>query len=148
MRRTVAVVTALVLFAEAVGVVLLNLVLSEVTGNQNMSLAGMDPEAMSDGTLVMGFVSGALLLLCGLTALVAAVRDRAPGRAGRFALIVCAVVHGVLGAAVAALVNWSAFALMMAVLALLVLTLVVYGAGDRGPRPTEPAPEPGAPAAA
>ncbi len=143
MRRGVAIVTALVLFGEAVGIVLINAVLATITENQNMSLAGMDPEAMTTGTWVMGGVSGLLLVLCGMIALLAGVRDRSPGRLGRIVLIGCAVVHGVLGAVTVGLIGWSAFAFMMAVLALLVLTLLAYGPeapadGDRAGE--EPAP--------
>ncbi|MFJ6317645.1 hypothetical protein ACIQJW_16350 [Streptomyces californicus] len=143
MRRGVAIVTALVLFGEAVGIVLINAVLATITENQNMSLAGMDPEAMTTGTWVMGGVSGLLLALCGVIALLAGVRDRSPGRLGRIVLIGCAVVHGVLGAVTVGLIGWSAFAFMMAVLALLVLTLLAYGPetpadGDRAGE--EPAP--------
>ncbi|WP_031083590.1 hypothetical protein [Streptomyces sp. NRRL WC-3549] len=141
MRRTVAVVTAIVLFGEAVGIVLVNAVLATVVGNQRMSLAGVDPDAMSTGTWVLGGLSGVLLVLCGLIPLVAAVRDRAPGRLARIALIGCAVVHGVLGALAVGLVGWAAFAVMMAVLGLLVLTLVSYGS-------REPDSTAGAPAAA
>lgn len=132
-RRPVAVVTGLVLFGEAVGIVLINAVLATVVDNQKMSLAGMDPDAMSTGTWVMGWGSGLLLVLCGLVALVAGIRDRAPGRAGRIALIGCAVVHGVLGALTVGLVGWSAFGFMMAVLALLVLTLLGYGPAGAEP---------------
>ncbi|ARF66350.1 MULTISPECIES: hypothetical protein [Streptomyces] len=143
MRRGVAIVTALVLFGEAVGIVLINAALATITENQNMSLAGMDPEAMTTGTWVMGGVSGLLLVLCGVIALLAGVRDRSPGRLGRIVLIGCAVVHGVLGAVTVGLIGWSAFAFMMAVLALLVLTLLAYGPetpadGDRAGE--EPAP--------
>ncbi|MGW1221835.1 hypothetical protein ACWD6O_05180 [Streptomyces californicus] len=143
MRRGAAIVTALVLFGEAVGIVLINAVLATITENQNMSLAGMDPEAMTTGTWVMGGVSGLLLALCGVIALLAGVRDRSPGRLGRIVLIGCAVVHGVLGAVTVGLIGWSAFAFMMAVLALLVLTLLAYGPeapadGDRAGE--EPAP--------
>ncbi|WP_424571304.1 hypothetical protein [Streptomyces sp. CH-036] len=131
MRRPVAIVTALVLFGEAVGIVLINAVLATVAENQNMSLAGLAPDAMSAGTWAMGGVSGLLLVLCGLTALIAGIRDRAPGRVGRIALIGCAVVHGVLGAVTVGLVGWAAFAFMMVVLALLVLTLLSYGPETR-----------------
>ncbi|MET8880607.1 hypothetical protein [Streptomyces rubiginosohelvolus] len=131
MRRPVAIVTALVLFGEAVGIVLINAVLATVAENQSMSLAGLDPDAMSAGTWVMGGVSGLLLVLCGLTALVAGIRDRAPGRVGRIVLIGCAVVHGVLGAVTVGLVGWAAFAFMMVVLALLVFTLLSYGPETR-----------------
>ncbi|MET8940809.1 hypothetical protein ABZX28_27935 [Streptomyces rubiginosohelvolus] len=131
MRRPVAIVTALVLFGEAVGIVLINAVLATVAENQSMSLAGLDPDAMSAGTWVMGGVSGLLLVLCGLTALITGIRDRAPGRVGRIVLIGCAVVHGVLGAVTVGLVGWAAFAFMMAVLALLVFTLLSYGPETR-----------------
>ncbi|CAD5952987.1 conserved membrane protein of unknown function [Streptomyces sp. KY75] len=132
LRRPVAIVTALVLFGEAVGIFAVNAVLATVTENQNMSLAGMDPKAMTAGTWVMGGVSAALLIGCGLIALLAGVRDRAPGRFGRIALIGCAVVHGVLGAVTVGLVGWAAFAFMMVVLALLVFTLLSYGPEGRG----------------
>ncbi|MET8839560.1 hypothetical protein ABZW67_05625 [Streptomyces rubiginosohelvolus] len=131
MRRPVAIVTALVLFGEAVGIVLINAVLATVAENQSMSLAGLDPDAMSAGTWVMGGVSGLLLVLCGLIVLIAGIRDRAPGRVGRIVLIGCAVVHGVLGAVTVGLVGWAAFAFMMVVLALLVFTLLSYGPGTR-----------------
>ncbi|MFE4382108.1 hypothetical protein [Streptomyces cyaneofuscatus] len=127
LRRPVAIVTALVLFGEAVGIFAVNAVLATVAENQNMSLAGMDPKAMSTGTWVMGGVSAALLVGCGLIPLLAGVRDRSPGRFGRIALIGCAVVHGVLGAVTVGLVGWAAFAFMMVVLALLVFTLLAYG---------------------
>ncbi|MBM7437259.1 phosphotransferase system glucose/maltose/N-acetylglucosamine-specific IIC component [Streptomyces sp. HB132] len=118
--------TAIVLFAEAVGIVLVNGVLATVADNQSMSLAGMDPDAMVTGTWVMGGVSGVLLVVCGLIPLLAGIRDRAPGRFGRITLIVCAVVHGVLGALAVGLIGWAAFAFLMVVLALIVLTLVAY----------------------
>lgn len=132
-RRPVAFVAAIVLFVEAVGVVLVNGVLATVVKNQDMSLAGTDPEVVSDGTWVMGGVFGLYLVLCGLLLLVAGVRDRAPGRLARIVLIVCAVVHGVLGALTVGLVGWAAFAVLMVVLGLIVLTLVAYGAPSDEP---------------
>ncbi len=132
LNRAVAIVTAFVLFGEAVGIFAVNAVLATVTENQNMSLAGMDPEVMTAGTWVMGGVSALLLVGCGLIPLLAGVRDRAPGRFGRIALIGCAVVHGVLGGVVVGLVGWGAFAFMMVVLALLVFTLIAYGPEGRG----------------
>ncbi|MFI2778384.1 hypothetical protein [Streptomyces sp. ALB3] len=125
-RRPVAFATAIVLFVEAVGIVIVNGVLATVAGNQSMSLAGMDPDAMVTGTWVMGGVSGVLLACCGVIPLLAGVRDRAPGRFARIALIGCAVVHGVLGALAVGLLGWAAFAFLMAVLALIVLTLVMF----------------------
>lgn len=132
-RRPVAFVAAIVLFVEAVGVVLVNGVLATVVKNQDMSLAGTDPEVVSDGTWVMGGVFGLYLGLCGLLLLLAGVRDRAPGRLARIVLIVCAVVHGVLGALTVGLVGWAAFAVLMVVLGLIVLTLVAYGAPSDEP---------------
>ncbi|MFF8915339.1 hypothetical protein ACF08M_18965 [Streptomyces sp. NPDC015032] len=128
-RRPVAFVAAIVLFVEAVGVVFINGVLATVVKNQDMSLAGLDPAAMSNGTWAMGGVFGLYLLLCGLVLLLTGIRDRVPGRIGRIALIACAVVHGVLGALTVGLVGWGAFAFMMVVLGLIVLTLVAYGPG-------------------
>ncbi|MFE4215332.1 hypothetical protein [Streptomyces sp. NPDC056844] len=144
MRRPVAFVTAIVLFVEAVGIVLVNGVLATVAGNQSMSLAGMDPDAMVTGTWVMGGVSGVLLVLCGLIPLLAGIRDRAPGRLGRIALIACAVVHGVLGALAVGLIGWAAFAFLMVVLALIVLTLVTFDRREPEAVKTGPgaAPEP------
>ncbi|MEU2678845.1 hypothetical protein ABZ638_18380 [Streptomyces sp. NPDC007107] len=144
MRRPVAIVTAIVLFVEAVGIVLVNGVLATVADNQSMSLAGMDPDAMVTGTWVMGGVSGALLVLCGLIPLLAGIRDRAPGRLGRIALIACAVVHGVLGALAVGLIGWAAFAFLMVVLALIVLTLVAFDRREPEEVKTGPgaAPEP------
>lgn len=146
-RRPVAFIAALVLFAEAVGIVLINVVLGTVVKNQDMSLAGTDPGVMSKGTWVLGGVSGLFLVLCGVLLLVAGIRDRAPGRAARIVLIGCAVVHGVLGALTVGLVGWEAFALMMVVLGLIVLTLVAYGpaaekpaAGAEPEQPAAPAP--------
>ncbi|MER5365575.1 hypothetical protein [Streptomyces sp. NPDC002722] len=133
-RRPVAFVAAIVLFVEAVGIVLINGILATVVKNQTMSLAGMDPAVMSNGTWAMGGVFGLYLLLCGLFLLLAGIRDRAPGRFARIVLIVCAVVHAVLGALTVGLVGWAAFASMMVVLGLIVLTLVAYGT-----RPDEPA---------
>ncbi|MFG2592166.1 hypothetical protein [Streptomyces sp. NPDC048438] len=142
-RRPVAFVTAIVLFVEAVGIVIVNGVLATVAGNQSMSLAGMDPDAMVTGTWVMGGVSGVLLALCGLIPLLAAIRDRAPGRVGRITLIACAVVHGVLGALAVGLIGWAAFVFLMVVLGLIVLTLVAFDRREpEAVKPTGAAPEP------
>ncbi|MER5274812.1 hypothetical protein ABT025_03515 [Streptomyces sp. NPDC002809] len=146
-RRPVAFIAALVLFAEAVGIVIINVVLGTVVKNQDMSLAGTDPGVMSKGTWALGGISGLFLVLCGVLLLLAGIRDRAPGRAARTVLISCAVIHGVLGALTVGLVGWSAFAVMMVVLGLVVWTLVAYGPADRRPatavepeQPTAPAP--------
>lgn len=142
-RRPVAFVAAIVLFVEAVGIVLINGILATVVKNQDMSLAGMDPAVMSNGTWATGGAFGLYLLLCGLLLLLAGIRDRAPGRIARIVLIVCAVVHGVLGALTVGLVGWTAFGCLMVVLGLIVLTLVAYGT-----RSDEPADDAGASAPA
>ncbi|WP_329614256.1 hypothetical protein OG244_14470 [Streptomyces brevispora] len=146
-RRPVAFTAAIVLFAEAVGIVIINGVMATFVKNQDMSLAGMDPGVMANGTWAMGGVSGLLLLLCGVLLLLTGIRDRAPGRIARTVLICCAVVHGVLGALTVGLIGWNAFVFMMVVLGLIVLTLVMYGADHEEPaagaadeKPTAPAP--------
>ncbi|MFJ6695871.1 hypothetical protein ACIQM4_07335 [Streptomyces sp. NPDC091272] len=151
-RRPIAAVTAVVLFVEAVGVVFVNYVLGRVVDGQSMSLAGLDPGAMATGAWALGGVAGLFLAVCGVFLLITAVQDRAPARLVRILLIVCAVLHGVLGAAAVGLVSWWAFAWMMVVLGLLVLSLLLYGTRERLPRdtavPAKPAgPPPGPPAA-
>ncbi|MEU7282663.1 hypothetical protein AB0A69_28375 [Streptomyces sp. NPDC045431] len=132
-RRPIALAAGVALLAEAAGVLLVHVALTAVLGGQRMSLAGLDPDAMIAGTWAMGGVLAAFLALCGVLLLVLAVRDRAPGRAVRLLLISCAITHGVLGAVTAALVGWGAFALMMAMLALVVASLVLYGPGAAEP---------------
>jgi hypothetical protein len=126
-RRPVAVVAAIVLLVEAVGIVVINGILATFVDKQDMSLADLDPDAMVTGTWVMGGVFGLYLAACGVVALLAGLRDRAPGRFARILLISCAITHGVLGALTVGLVGWDAFAFMMVVLGLIVLTLVAYG---------------------
>lgn len=129
MRRGVAATAAVVLVAEALGIALIHWILGSVVKDQQMSLAGLDYQAMANGTFVIGGVSAVFLVCCAVVAGRMAIRDRAPGRFGRILLIVGAVVHAVLGALVVGMVGWSAFVLMMAVLALLVGTLLAYGPG-------------------
>ncbi|MER5204676.1 hypothetical protein [Streptomyces sp. NPDC002825] len=126
-RRPIALVTAAVLFLEAPGIVAINAVMAGFVEAQSMSLDGMDPDAMVTGTWALGIASGVALAVCALVALVAGVRDRRPGRFGRGLLIGCAVVHGILGAVAVALLGWPAFAFLVTVLGLVVLTLVAYG---------------------
>lgn len=126
-RRPIALVTAAVLFLEAPGIVVINAIMARFLEVQSMSLDGMDPDAMVAGTWGLGIASGVALLFCGLVALLAGLRDRRPGRLGRGLLIGCAVVHGILGAVAVGLIGWGAFAFLMAVVGLVVLTLVAYG---------------------
>lgn len=127
-RRPVAWAAAVVLVLEALGILFLNWVLSIVVDKQQMSMAGVDPGAMSTGAWVLGAVFALYLVSCAALLARIGLRDRPPGTLGRIALITCAVVHAVLGAFAVGLVGWAAFAVLMAVLALLVLTLTAYGA--------------------
>ncbi len=126
MRRPVAGVVALVLFAEALGIAAVNWFLGVVVDRQDMSLAGLDPHMMSVSSKIGGIVFGLYFALCGLVALLVALRDRAPAGFGRMLLISAAVVHGLLGAFAWGLVGWTAFVLMVAVLGLIVLLLMTY----------------------
>ncbi|MGD6743665.1 hypothetical protein ACOKM3_17680 [Streptomyces sp. BH106] len=136
-RRPVAWVAAIVLFAEAVGIVLLNWFLGLVVDDQDMSLAGLDPRAMSVGAWIAGGLFGLYLVVCGIVLVRTAIVDRAPGTFGRILLISAAVVHGLLGAFSISLVGWFSFVFMMIVLALLVLTLVAYDRHEQGERRAE-----------
>ncbi|MFD5948466.1 hypothetical protein ACFWAZ_19695 [Streptomyces collinus] len=132
-RRPVAWVVAVVLFAEAFGVAALNWFLGVVVDRQDMSLAGLDPHMMSVSSKIGGIAFGLYFALCGLVALLVALRDRPPAGFGRVLLISAAVVHALLGAFTWGLVGWTAFLFMVLVLALIVLLLMTYD------RPAEPA---------
>lgn len=129
-RRPVAVVTAFVLFAEGLGIAGLQWFLGTVVDRQKMSLAGLDPDAMSVSTKAGGVVFGLYFVFCGVIALLVAVRDRPAAGLGKILLISVAVVHGLLGALTVGLVGWGAFAFMMAVLGLVLLTLMTYDRQD------------------
>jgi len=136
-RRPVAWVVAVVLFVEAFGVAALNWFLGIVVDRQDMSLAGLDPDMMSASSKIGGIVFGLYYALCGLVALLVAVRNRPPAGFGRILLISAAVVHGLLGAFVWGLVGWTAFLFMVVVLALIVLLLMTY---DSPAEPTDAVP--------
>ncbi|MFC8423659.1 hypothetical protein ACFUN7_22770 [Streptomyces sp. NPDC057236] len=127
-------VVALVLFAEALGTAALNWFLGVVVDRQDMSLAGLDPDVMSTSSKIGGIVFGLYFALCGLVALLVALRDRAPAGLGRVLLISAAVVHALLGAVTWGLVGPPAFLYMVVVLALVVLLLMTYD-----DRPEQPA---------
>ncbi|MEU9224562.1 hypothetical protein AB0D40_09360 [Streptomyces massasporeus] len=139
-RRPVAWVVAVVLFAEAFGLAALNWFLGVVVDRQDMSLAGLDPHMMSVSSKIGGIVFGLYFALCGFVALLVALRDRPPAGLGRVLLISAAVVHGLLGAFTWGLVGWTAFLFMVLVLALIVLLLMTY---DRPAEPADAAPEGG-----
>lgn len=136
-RRPVAAVAAVVLFAEAGAVAWLNWFLAIVVDRQAMSLAGLDPEVMSTSSKVGGLLFGLYFALCGLAALLVVLRGRPVTGVWRVLLISAAVVHGLLGAFAVGLVGWGAFAFMMVVLGLVLLTLMTYdrqaGPGDGVP---------------
>ncbi|MEG3630613.1 hypothetical protein [Streptomyces poriticola] len=133
-RRPVAWIVAVVLFAEALGVAALNWFLGVVVDRQSMSLAGLDPDVMSVSSKVGGVVFGLYFALCGLVALLVALRGRRPAGLGRVLLTSAAVVHALLGAFVWGLVGWPAFLFMVLVLALVVLLLMTHDAPLEEPR--------------
>ncbi|WP_282084669.1 hypothetical protein [Streptomyces tendae] len=139
-RRPVAWTVAVVLFVEALGVAALNWFLGMVVDRQDMSLAGLDPHMMSLSSKIGGVVFGLYFALCGLVALLVALRDRAPAGLGRILLISAAVVHGLLGAFTWGLVGPAAFIFMIVVLGLIVLLLMTYDAREEpaaGQRPED-----------
>ncbi|WP_405869756.1 hypothetical protein [Streptomyces sp. NBC_00005] len=163
-RRPVAWVVAVVLFVEAFGIAALNWFLGIVVDRQDMSLAGLDSDMMATSSKIGGIVFGLYYALCGLVALLVAIRNRPPAGFGRILLISAAVVHGLLGAFVWGLVGWPAFLFMVIVLALIVLLLMTYdspaepsdappaqapgpegGKGDGGPSPVTSPPAPTTP---
>ncbi|MBE4742008.1 hypothetical protein [Streptomyces caniscabiei] len=125
-RRPVAVTTAIVLFVEGLGIAGVQWLLGTVVDRQKMSLAGLDPEAMSVSTKAGGVLFGLYFVFCGVVALLVALRNRPPAGLGRILLISVAVVHALLGALTVGLVGWGAFAFMMVVLGLVLLTLMTY----------------------
>lgn len=131
MRRGIAAGTAVVLVLEALTIAFVNWILGLAAQHQDMSLAGLGHNTMAAGSWVGGGLLALFLIGCAVLVARIAVRDEMSGRSGRIALIVCAVVHGVVGAVVVGLVGWYAFMLMMAILALLVGTLVMYAPEDR-----------------
>jgi hypothetical protein len=130
-RRPVAWLVAVVLLVEGFLIAALNWFLGVVVDRQDMSLAGLDPDAMSLSSKIGGIVFGAYFVLCALVALLVALRNRAPAGLGRILLIGAAVVHGLLGAFAVGLRGWPAFTYMIVVLALIVLLLMTYDAQER-----------------
>lgn len=140
--------TAVVLVVEAAVLGFVHLVLGRTTANQSMSIAGADPDVMSKATYALGAGMAGFLLACAVFLVMSAVRDRAPGTFARVLLVSAAVTHGVLGALVVGLVGWGAFAVMMLILCLLVLSLTLYAAkgaagADGAGRPTDGPDAPG-----
>jgi hypothetical protein len=143
-RRPVAWIVAIVLLVEGLGVGLLDWLLGTVADRQNMSLAGLDPDAMSTSSKAAGVVFGLYFALCAVAALLVAVRDRSPSGFWRILLIGAAVAHGLLGAFAVGLVGWGAFAFMTVVFGLILLVLMTYDRGQR-PAPADTPPADGGP---
>lgn len=131
MRRGIAAGTAVVLVLEALTIAFVNWILGLAVQHQEMSLAGLEPDAMAAGSWVAGGLFALFLVGCAVLVARIALRDEMVGRFGRIVLIVCAVVHGVVGALVVGLVGWLAFVVMMVILALLVGTLLMYAPEDQ-----------------
>ncbi|MDT0322354.1 hypothetical protein [Streptomyces millisiae] len=147
-RRGVAAVAAVVVFGAAVLLGLLQWILGLVAEKQEMSVGGVSATAISVSAWVGGAVLALFLLLCGVLLARVSVTDRPPRRLARVALVGGAVLHAVLGALAVGLVGWSAFAGLMVVFGLIVLTLTLYPplpagvaaasgpeVGDRNPGP-------------
>ncbi|WP_405805240.1 hypothetical protein [Streptomyces sp. NBC_01187] len=134
-RRAVAAVAALVLTLEAFVLVLINLFLGKVADAQEMSLAGIEPRAMTVSAWIGAVLVGGYVFGCALILARTAVRDRAPHGFFRVVLISCAVVHGLLGAFSIGLVGWTAFVFMMVVLGLIVWSLTWYAEAEEAAAP-------------
>ncbi|MBC9717740.1 hypothetical protein H9Y04_34935 [Streptomyces sp. TRM66268-LWL] len=140
MRRAVAVVAAILLFVEAVGLVIVNAALGKIADAQSMSLDGLDPDVMATSSFVLAGVVFLYLGGCGVVLLVSAFRGRPHGRFARVLLISAAVLHAVLGALTVGMVGWEAFAFMMVMFGLIVLSLMGYEGKPAEPEDTPPAP--------
>ncbi|WP_207931254.1 hypothetical protein [Streptomyces sp. 8K308] len=125
-RRGVAAVAAVVVFGAAAVLGLLQWILGLVADRQEMSVGGVSATTISVSAWVGGAVLAAFLLLCGVLLARVSVTDRPPRRLARVVLVGGAVVHAVFGALAVGLVGWSAFAGLMVVFALIVLTLTLY----------------------
>jgi MFS family permease len=151
MRRGIAATAAVLLVLEAFGLALINWVLGLAVRHQSMSLAGLDPTGMAVGAWVAGGLLALFLIGCGVVLGRAVWHDRPLRRFGRVLLVGCAVLHGVLGAAVVGLVGWPAFGVMMLIFGFVVWSLLLYGDEGRPERPEPPVfpqPKGGAPAPA
>ncbi|MFF4273209.1 hypothetical protein [Streptomyces sp. NPDC001536] len=137
-RRPVAWVVAVVLFVEGLGIAAVQWFMGVVVDRQDMSLAGLDPDVMSLSSKIGGIAFGLYFALCGLVALLVAVRNSPPAGLGRVLLISAAVVHALLGALAWGLLGWPEFVFMVVVLGLIVLLLMTY---DRPQEPVDAKPE-------
>ena len=136
MRRWTAGAAAVLLVLEGLASGLAGLVLGDAVTRQNMSFGGLAPSAMAAGAWVGLGLLAVFLLLVGVLLALTAARDRSMRRPTRILLIVCAVLHAVLAAALLALSGAVAFLVLAVTLTLLVLLLFM-----------PPEPGPGSPTA-
>ncbi|MEV1011328.1 hypothetical protein [Streptomyces sp. NPDC049881] len=124
-RRGVAAGAALGCLGGAVVAGVAHAALAVAADRQEIEVGGVPPgvlvaAAWSGGVLVAG-----ALALTAVPLLRVAVRDRPPGRGWRRVLAAGAGLHAVLGALTLAVVDWTVFAVLMAVFALIVGTLTL-----------------------
>jgi len=132
MRRWTAVATAVLLVVEALVSGLVGYLLGAAVTRQDMSLGGLAPSAMAAGAWAgLGLLAVFLLLAAAVVARTGL--RRSMGRPTRILLIVCAVLHGVLGAMLLALSGVTAFA--VAALTLTLLVLLLFLPDDSAPAP-------------
>ena len=136
MRRWTAGAAAVLLVLEGLASGLAGLVLGDAVTRQNMSFGGLAPGAMALGAWVGLGLLAVFLLLVGVLLALTAARDRSMRHPTRILLIVCAVLHAVLAAALLALSGAVAFLVLAVTLTLLVLLLFM-----------PPEPGPGSPTA-
>ncbi|MFI6939524.1 hypothetical protein ACIBI4_09645 [Streptomyces sp. NPDC050418] len=146
-RRTAAIVAAILLVVEAVGLMIVNVALGKIADAQSMSLAGMDPDVMATSSFVLAGVVLLYLGACAVVILVSAIRRRPHGRIARVLLISAVILHVLLGALAVGLIGWAAFAFMMVMFGLLMFSLMGYEPKPE-PEDTPPTPVNGEPQAA
>lgn len=140
MRRWTAVTTLVLLVLEAGVSAVVALVVGKAADYQHMSLGGLPTSAMATGAYVGFGLQAAFLLLIAVLLLRVAIRDAAPGRFTRIALIGAAVFHGVLAAVLLALSGVWTFLVVAVTLTLLVLILFIPAEGrSQPPAPSAPA---------
>ncbi|ONK11884.1 hypothetical protein STBA_26200 [Streptomyces sp. MP131-18] len=145
-----AAVAAVVVTGGAAVLGLVHWILGLAADRQEMSLGGVSPTAIRAGAWSAGAALAAYLLLCGALLARTAIRDVAPHRVARAALAAAAVLHAVLGALAVGLVGWAAFAVLIVVFGLIMLTLTLYPppedagpAAGSGPQVGDGDPDPG-----
>ncbi|MFC1404323.1 MULTISPECIES: hypothetical protein, partial [Streptacidiphilus] len=133
MRTWTAAVAVFLLVLEALFFAGVGLLLGLAVRHQNMSLGGLSTDAMANGAWVgMGLLAAFLIVVAVLLARTAW-RGGAMGRPTRILLIVCAVLHGVLAAALLALSGVVAFLAMLVMVGVMVFVLLTPTVTDAPP---------------